>query len=105
LKSIILEGCEKEINKFPDHVIDDFLDIVEQMENGLKLAPKISKRMQGIGLGVFELRLKDRNGIYRIIYFLKKAHAIYFIHGFKKKTQKTPKKNIDLARKRIRRIK
>ena len=104
MKSIILESCQKEVNKFPERVIDDFLDIVDRMEEGINIGPPISKRMQTIGLGVFELRLKGKDGIYRIIYFFKKANAIYFVHGFKKKTQKTPKKNIDLAKKRIRRL-
>ena len=101
---VILDNCKKELNKFPESVIDNFLEIAEQMKAGRNIGPPISKRMQTIGLGVFELRLKGKDGIYRIIYFLKKADAIYFIHGFKKKTQKTPKKNVDLARKRIRRL-
>jgi phage-related protein len=65
----------------------------------------VSKKMDGMGKGVFELRLKDSSGIYRVIYLVKKKDAIYLIHGFKKKTMRTPKKNIDLALKRIKELK
>lgn len=60
--------------------------------------------MQGMGAGIFELRFKDKTGIYRVIYYIKKGDAIFLIHGFKKKTQKTPKKNIDVSIQRIKRF-
>jgi len=51
------------------------------------------------------LRVRDSSGMYRVIYVVKKKDAIYLIHGFKKKTQKTAKKNLDLTNKRIKRLK
>ena len=102
---VILDNCEKEIKTFPKEILKDFLAIIEDLENGFRVGPPISKKLSGIGPGVFELRFKAIDGIYRIFYFLKKKDKIYFVHGFKKKAQKIPKKNIDLALKRIRRIK
>lgn len=65
----------------------------------------ISRPMPDIGKGVHELRIKKEGGQYRIVYFLKnKAGLIYFIHAFKKKTQATPKKNIELAKKRLKEV-
>ncbi len=102
---IILDNCEKEINAFPKEIIDDFFYIIQALGYGVKFGPPISKKLKGVGSGIFELRFKGIDGIYRVIYYVKKKDKIYFVHGFKKKTQKIPKKNLDLALKRIRRIK
>jgi phage-related protein len=50
------------------------------------------------------LRLKDRSGQIRAFYFVKRGEAIYMLHAFKKKTQELPRKEIDLALKRIKEI-
>lgn len=76
-----------------------------KLKVGIKLSMPLSKQMLSVGNHVHELRFKDRSGIYRVIYFIKKREAIYMVHAFTKKTQKTPKKNIDLAVKRIKRLK
>ena len=60
--------------------------------------------MASIANGVHELRFRDRNGIYRVIYFIKKSQEIWLIHAFKKKTQKTPPQNIELAKQRLKGI-
>ena len=44
------------------------------------------------GPGVHELRLKDRSGIYRVIYALVRAGTIHVLHTFKKTTEATPTK-------------
>lgn len=64
----------------------------------------LSRKMAGMGQGVYELRFRDVGGIYRVIYLVRKGDAIYLIHAFKKKTNKTPIKNIELALKRIKGI-
>lgn len=51
----------------------------------------LSKRLSSLGPHVYELRLKDKVGIYRVIYFIRKKDAIYMVHAFTKKNQKTPK--------------
>lgn len=57
--------------------------------------------MPSIAQGVHEIRLKDKSGIYRVFYFTKVKDKILIFHAFKKKTQKTPKKDIDLGKKRL----
>ena len=55
--------------------------------------------MKSIGQGVKEIRI-DEGGAYRVIYVAKFEDAIYVLHAFQKKTHKTAKKDIDLARER-----
>lgn len=82
----------------------DLFELIGDLSSGFSLSMPLSRKMIGMGKGVNELRLKDKDGIYRVIYFIKKKEGIYLIHAFKKKTQKTPQKNIDLAMKRIKRL-
>lgn len=53
--------------------------------------------MPSIGTGVREIRLRDDNGIYRVIYLAKFAEAVFVIHCFEKKTQKTRQADIVVA--------
>ncbi|MBP7810739.1 MAG: type II toxin-antitoxin system RelE/ParE family toxin [Neisseria sp.] len=62
--------------------------------------PTDFKTMPTIGSGVIEIRLKDQIGIYRVIYTAKIADTVYVLHAFQKKTQKTAKSDIELAKKR-----
>lgn len=47
--------------------------------------------------GLFELRIKAKEGVSRIFYCTVKNNKIIMLHGFIKKTQKTPVKEMDLA--------
>ena len=60
------------------------------------------KPMKSVGQGVIELRLRDSTGAYRVIYVAKFAEAIYVLHSFEKKSQKTSRQNLDLAAARYR---
>lgn len=59
--------------------------------------------MPDIGRGVREIRIHVL-GEWRIIYAVQFADAIYVLHGFQKKTQKTRREDIELARRRYRQI-
>lgn len=50
---------------------------------------------------LWELRRESRTNLYRLIYFFFRGRRIVFVHGFQKKTQKTPRQEIDLARARL----
>lgn len=58
--------------------------------------------MNTVGHGVKEIRVREANGAYRVIYVAKFEDAIYVLHCFQKKTQKTSKTDLDLASKRYR---
>ncbi|MBT9170948.1 MAG: hypothetical protein DDT18_01305 [Actinobacteria bacterium] len=49
---------------------------------------------------LWELREESRTNIYRIIYFFFTGRRIVFLHGFQKKTQKTPRQEFEVARRR-----
>ena len=53
---------------------------------------------------LYELRVKDAKGIYRIIYFAHTGQTFVMLNGFVKKSQKTPKKEIDLAKSRMKEV-
>jgi phage-related protein len=100
----ILKQWQKEIENFPEDIRGDLADLVAQLDIGLMLSMPISRPMPSIGKGVHELRLKDRNGIYRVIYVLLGQGEVCLLHAFKKKTQATPQQNIELAQKRLREV-
>ena len=64
------------------------------------LAPFDWKSMSTIGAGVQEIRIK-KGGAYRVIYIAKYEEAVYVLHAFQKKSQRTSKKDIELAKLRF----
>jgi phage-related protein len=50
---------------------------------------------------LWELRRGSNGNIYRIMYFFFTGKRIVFVHGFHKKTQKTPRREIEIAEKRM----
>ncbi|MDR1936417.1 MAG: type II toxin-antitoxin system RelE/ParE family toxin [Candidatus Accumulibacter sp.] len=66
--------------------------------------PKDFKPMRTVGAGAYELRYRDSSGTFRVIYVAKFADAVYVLHAFQKKTQKTEKADIDLAAQRLRQV-
>lgn len=67
------------------------------------LEPSDWKPMSAVGAGVREIRIHVL-GEWRVIYVAKFAEAIYVLHVFQKKTQKTRRDDIDLAQSRYRLI-
>ncbi|CAN1487057.1 COG4679 Phage-related protein [Burkholderiaceae bacterium] len=60
--------------------------------------------MASIGKGVWEIRISDEAGQFRVIYIAKFKDAVFVLHCFQKKSQKTPLKDLDLASKRLREL-
>lgn len=73
---------------------------LDQVQNGQE--PDDWKPMSTVGKGVKEIRIRDAAGAFRIIYVAKFANAVYVLHCFQKKTEKTSKADLDLAEKRYR---
>lgn len=65
------------------------------------LIPKNWKPVKTVGKGVNEIRVRDESGIYRVIYLATFPEAVYVLHCFQKKTQKTAKTDLELARTRL----
>lgn len=60
--------------------------------------------MPGVGAGVREIRVRDEAGAFRVVYVAAFAEAVYVLHAFGKKTQRTSKRDLDLAAARLRQI-
>ncbi len=75
---------------------------LDQVQNGHE--PDDWKPMNTVGQGVKEIRIRDAAGAFRIIYVAKLADAVYVLHCFQKKSQKTSNADVDLAAKRYREV-
>ena len=73
---------------------------LDRVQNGYE--PDDWKPMHSVGPGVKEIRIRDAAGAFRVIYVAKFADAVYVLHCFQKKTEKTSKTDLDLAAKRYR---
>jgi phage-related protein len=60
------------------------------------------KPMPSVGVGGCEIRVRDKAGAFRVVYVAKFRNAVYVLHAFQKKSQKTSRRDIDLARARYR---
>ena len=68
------------------------------------LEPDDYKPFPQIGAGVREIRIKEKSGIFRLMYVAKFRDAIYVLHAFQKTTQKTSKQDIEIAKSRYKLI-
>ena len=59
------------------------------------------KPMTTVGAGVREIRVRDEAGAFRVIYTAQVGDAVYVLHAFAKKTQKTTKSDLALAASRL----
>ena len=62
--------------------------------------PDGSKPMPAIGPGAAEIRVRDISGAFRVVYVAKFADAVYVLHAFQKKSQKTSREDLALAKQR-----
>lgn len=100
----IIRACEKELKDFPEDVRGDLADALARLDMGLSLSMPLSRPMPSIAPGAHELRFRDRSGIYRVVYWIRRQNEIWVVHAFQKKTQATPSQNIEVAKQRIKRI-
>lgn len=77
----------------------DILALLRKMEDDPFSLGQMSKKIKGIK-NLFELRIKGRNIIIRLFYCFLQNRIIIILHGFVKKTQTIPQKELDIAVKR-----
>lgn len=68
------------------------------------LEPDDWKPFDDVGSGTREIRIKDSQGIFRVMYVAKFEEAIYVLHCFQKKTEATAKRDKDIAATRYRAV-
>ena len=93
---------KEETLKFPTGMLANYLHILEIIE---EFGPTIGKPYTSpMGSGLFEIRAKGKEGIGRSLFCTVKGKEIIILHSFIKKTQKTPKKELEKARKRLKEL-
>ena len=96
------EDVRLEIEALPVGIRASYARLTELLEEfGLELRMPHSRAM---GSGLFELRPRGREGIARVFYCTNVGRKIIILHSFIKKTNKTPKREIDIARRRQREV-
>jgi len=93
-----LGDSRQAVRKFPQLVRQRAGRQLARVQDGLE--PEDWKPMPSIGIGVSEIRVREGRA-FRLIYVAKFSEAIYVLHAFEKKTRKSPKPDIDLARARF----
>lgn len=92
------EEVRLEIDALPADIRASYSRLTDLLEEfGLDLRMPHSRAMGG---GLFELRPRGREGIARVFYCMKFGKRIIILHSFIKKTQETPKRELDIARRR-----
>ena len=96
------EKVEEATYAFPDGVLANFIRIAEMIK---EFGPALGKPYTApMGDGLFEIRARGREGIGRSLYCMVKGQEIIILHSFIKKTQKTPKKELELAKRRMKEV-
>ncbi len=97
------EKVEQKTLSFPVGILANFLHIAEMIE---EFGPALGKPYTApMGRGLFEIRAKGKEGIGRSFFCGVKGREVVILHSFIKKSQKTPKKETDLARARMKEVK
>src|SRR6058998_4182190 len=95
----------KEFETFPEGARSICLAALTIAAEGGKA--DIAKPMHGMGSGVFEIALPFRRDAFRVVYAAQLADEIWVVHAFQKKSTqgiKTPKREIDLVKERLKKL-
>jgi phage-related protein len=103
LAEVIWLGDSLEVLRgFPSAIQGDLGYALERVQRGQM--PPDSKPMRTVGPGVYELRDQDEGAWYRVFYLKKIADVIYVLHCFEKRTAQTERKDIEVAKERLKRL-
>jgi phage-related protein len=97
-----LGSSRADIKLFPASATDDAGYQLYRVQIGIE--PDDWKPLSAVGAGVREIRIWDAAGAFRVIYIAALPEAIYVLHCFQKKTQKTSMRDIEIARQRLKMI-
>ena len=100
-----IKSARKSFDAFPKGAREEVLRALTVAAEGDKADS--AKPMKGFGSGVFEVALKYRSDAYRTVYALQLGDDVWVLHAFQKKAKqgiKTPKRELDLIRERLKRL-
>ena len=99
LKPVEFRGSAlDDLRAFPQAARREAGHQLDQVQHGRE--PDDWKPMNTVGRGVREIRIRDAAGAFRVLYVAKFDDAVYVLHCFQKKTQKTSKADLNLAAQR-----
>jgi phage-related protein len=101
-----VKGALRDFVTFPAPVQDRVMFALRIAAHGEKA--DTAKPMKGLGAGVFEIAVRHRGDAYRAVYAVQLDEDVWVLHAFGKKSRtgsKTPGRDIDLIRERIKRVK
>lgn len=102
MKKIVWEGsARRDLLSFPASARREAGYELYNIQIGLQ--PDDWRSMPDVGAGVEEIRIHEENE-YRIIYIARFDEAVYVLHCFVKKSQKTPKHDLELAKQRYKQV-
>lgn len=96
-------SVQTEILNLPDTLAARYVVLTRRM---LALGPNLGEpHSKAFGDGLFELRLKGAEGIARVFYGTLVSRRIVILHSFVKKSQKTPRRELEIAERRLKEVK
>jgi phage-related protein len=97
------EALQEEIADFPAGIQARYIHLTDRMRiYGANLGMPHTRAMNN---GLFELRMKSKEGIGRVFYCTLVGKRIVMLHSFIKKSQKTPSKELKIAISRMKEVK
>ncbi len=99
MKPLHFVGSSREdLRELPESVRETAGHQLFKVQQGKE--PDDWKPMPMVGVGVQEIRVWDESGTYRMLYVAKFEEAVYLLHVFEKRSQKTAKGDVQLAKSR-----
>ncbi|HNW52362.1 MAG TPA: type II toxin-antitoxin system RelE/ParE family toxin [Prolixibacteraceae bacterium] len=99
--------AQRQIIFYGNYFMDFYLEQPEKVQEKIEFVFKVIRTVQDVPKkflehltgtdGLYEIRIEFESNIYRIFCCFDKGKLVVLFNGFQKKTQKTPKKEIDLA--------
>ena len=97
------DAVAEEILALPDTLAARYVVLTRRI---VAVGPNLgAPHTDAFGEGLFELRLKGPEGIARVFFCSLVGRRVMMLHSFIKKTQKTPQREIEIARKRMKEVK
>ena len=87
------------LKSFPPGARQDAGFQIDKVQRGE--TPDDWKLMKSVGKSVREIRIKEKSGQFRVVYVVDREDLVCVLHAFQKKTRRTRKSDIDMARKRL----
>ena len=83
------------INEIEEAAADKIFKVLDILKMNMRVSAKFVK---AVGDGLFELRVEYESNIYRVFFIFDRGDVVILFNGFQKKSQKTPQKELEKAK-------